>query len=63
MYPLHPTFMKSTYGASIGTKYYVKPSTYSISRMGVTILFVIEFNYSWLIPHGMLKKPVTFNDY
>ena len=33
---------------------------HSISRVGVTILFVIEFNYSRLIQHEMLKKPVTY---
>ena len=32
---------------------------HSISRMGVIILFTIEFNYSGLIQHEMLKKPVT----
>ena len=30
------------------------------SRMGVVILFTIEFNYSRLIQHEMLKKPVTY---
>ena len=33
---------------------------HSISRMDVIILFTIEYNYSRLIQHEMLKKPVTF---